>query len=72
MTEAEKLFNQVFKRWIDRQSFILSFRVTSDQGMKGAKEQIQAEKVGFVNDLIQGGEYDKISSTKQAFSKKPS
>ncbi len=25
MTEADKLFNQVFKRWTNRQSFILSF-----------------------------------------------
>lgn len=67
MTEAEKLFNQVFKRWTERQSFILSFRVTSDQGIEAARQKVRAEKVRFVNDLIQGGEYDKLFLDKARF-----
>src|SRR6267143_2915610 len=69
MTEAEKLFTQVFRRWTDRQSFILSFRVTSEQGMKAARAKIQAEKVRFVVDLLQGAEYDKLFIDKAGFFK---
>jgi hypothetical protein len=69
MTEAEKLFNQIFKRWTDRQSFILSFRATSGQGMEAAKAKIRAEKVAFVADMLRGNEYDKIFIDKSAFFK---
>jgi hypothetical protein len=69
MTEAEKLFNQVFKRWADRQSFILSFRITSDQGIEAAKENVRAEKVKFVDGLVRGGEFDKLFLDKAGFFK---
>src|SRR5260370_30476559 len=60
MTEAEKIFNQIFKRFIDRQSSILSFRLTSEQGMATAKQKIPADKVVFVKEMIQGKDYHKI------------
>src|SRR5712692_2523743 len=69
MTEAEKIFNQIFKRFIDRQSSILSFRLTSEQGMATAKEKIRADKVVFVKEMIQGKDYDKILIDKEGFFK---
>ncbi len=69
MTEAEKLFSQIFQRYINRQSFILSFRLTSDQGMKAARERIAAEKVTFVNAMLEGNDYDKIFIDKASFFK---
>jgi len=69
MTEAEKLFNQVYKRWFDRQSFLLSFRITSDQGIKAARENIRAEKARFVDTLTKAGEYDKLLVDKAGFFK---
>ena len=69
MTEAEKLFNRVFKRWTNRQSFILSFRVTSDFGIEAARENIRLEKVRFVDSMVRGGEYDKLFPDKSGFFK---
>lgn len=69
MTEAEKLFTQVWQRWTNRQSFLLSFRLTARQGMEAAREKIAAEKVTFVNAMLEGGDYDKIFIDKAAFFK---
>lgn len=67
MTDAEKLFNQIVVRCFDRWSFILSFRVTSNQGMEAAKKKIETEKVTFVNDLLQGPDYEKLFLDKKGF-----
>jgi hypothetical protein len=60
MTDAERLFNQICKRWIDSQGFILSFRIMTNQGTEAAREKVREEKVRFVANLIQQGEYDKL------------
>lgn len=67
MTEADKLFNQIHARCLDRWRFILSFRVTSKVGMAAAKQYIEAEKITFVTDLLEGHEYDKILIDKKGF-----
>lgn len=69
MNEAEKLYNQVFKRWTSRQSFILSFRITSQQGIDAARERIRQEKVKFVSRMVRSGEYDTLFLDKAAFFK---
>jgi hypothetical protein len=69
MTEAEKLFNKIVMRCFDRWSFILSFRVTSNQGRKGARENIEAQQVAFVEAMLQGSDYDKIFVDKERFFK---
>jgi hypothetical protein len=69
MTEAEKLFNQIFNRWINRQGFIFSFRRTSFEGMKGARKSIEAGNAYFVKDMMEGSDYDKILVDKKGFFK---
>jgi hypothetical protein len=69
MTEGEKLFNEVVARCFDRWRFILSFRITSKVGMKAAIEEIAAQKVTFVTDILQGSDYDKVILDKAAFFK---
>ena len=69
MSEAEKLFNEVHARCLDRWRFILSFRTTSRTGMEAAKKQIEAEKITFVTDLLNGTDYDKVLIDKEAFFK---
>lgn len=69
MTEAEKLFTQVWQRWANRQSFLLSFHLTSRLGMEGARQKISAEKVTFVNAMLEGGEHDTIFIDKPALFK---
>jgi hypothetical protein len=44
-----------------------SFRLTSLQGMDAARKKIAAEKVTFVNAMLEGGEYDKIFIDKAGF-----
>ena len=48
MTEAETLFNNVFKRWISQVSFILSFRRATCEGMQGARKAIEAEMLALL------------------------
>jgi hypothetical protein len=67
MTEAERLFNQVYKRWLSRVGFILSFRWTSFEGTKGAKEAIEERNTRFVDDLMRSPDYDKIFLDKNGF-----
>jgi hypothetical protein len=67
MTEAEKLFNQIFKRWTERQSFILSFRYATTEALAAAVKRIKAEKEIFVNGLVKSDEYDKIFIDKPKF-----
>ena len=67
MTEAEKLFNQLFARWFKRQSFITSFRQTALQGMKAAGQIIQAQAAHFVDEVMYSHKYDKLFVHKQLF-----
>jgi hypothetical protein len=67
MTEAEILFNQIFKRWTDRQGFILSFRRTSFTGMREATKIIEKENALFVDEMKRGPDYDKLFLDKTAF-----
>ena len=69
MTEAEKLFSQIFTRWLNRQGFITSFRRTSQEGMKAAEENIQKQVAEFTNQMAKSNDYDKIFSDKEAFFK---
>ena len=69
MSEAEKLFNEIHARCLDRWRFILSFRTTSKSGMEAAKKEIKAQKITFVTDLLTGNDYDKILIDKEAFFK---
>jgi hypothetical protein len=69
VTEAEKLFNQIFARWLNRQGFITSFRRTSHEGMEAAKEKIQKQVAQFTADMAEGHDYDDIFSDKEAFFK---
>jgi hypothetical protein len=67
MTEAETLFNQVFKRWTNRLGFILSFRRTFLEGMPGALQSIEAGNARYVDDLTTRPDYDKIFLDKKGF-----
>jgi len=69
MTEAEKLFNDVVARCFDRWRLILSFRITSTLGMDAAKKDIEAQKIKFVSDILQGSDYDRIVIDKELFFK---
>lgn len=69
MDEAEKLFNQVWRGFANRQAFVLSFRIASAAGLDAARAKIRAEKVRFVAELMAGGEYDKLLIDKAAFFK---
>src|ERR1700730_9744635 len=69
MTDAEKLFNQIVRRCFNRWSFILSFRITSNQGMEAARKKIEAEKITFVNDLLHAQGYDSLFLDKEGFFK---
>lgn len=67
MTEAERLFNQVFKRWSSRVGFILSFRRATYEGMQGAQKAIEAGNARFVDGLVRDPDYDKIFLDKKGF-----
>lgn len=67
MTEAERLFNQVFKRWSSRIGFIFSFRRATYEGMQGARNAIEAGNARFVDGLVNGPDYDKIFLNKTGF-----
>jgi hypothetical protein len=69
MTEAEKLFNKATMRCFDRWGFILSFRVASALGTEGARKNIEAEKVRFLEELLREPGYDRIFVDKDAFFK---
>jgi len=67
MTEAEKLFNQIYKRWLSRVGFILSFRRATHEGIHGALKTIQAQNAQYVDGLVSGPDYDKIIVDKKGF-----
>jgi len=67
MTEAEKLFNQIFTAWLNRQAFITSFRRTSLEGMNAAKENIQKQVAEFTNEMLKGHDYDEIFLDRKEF-----
>lgn len=67
MTEAERLFNEIFARWINRVGFLHSFRRTSTEGLRGAQKAIETENARFVDNLTNNPEYDKIFLDKNSF-----
>jgi hypothetical protein len=69
MTDAELLFNQIFTRWINRESFIRSFRRTSLAAMKEAIRIIEKESALFVDEMMTSPDYEKLFLDKAAFKK---
>jgi hypothetical protein len=67
MTEAEKLFNQIFMRWRNREGFILSFRRTSFTAITAATTIIKEENTHFVDQMMRGPDFDKLFLDKAGF-----
>ena len=67
MTEAERLFNHVYKRWLSQVGFILSFRRATYEGMQGARKSIEAGNTQYVDGLMRRPDYNKIFLDKKGF-----
>jgi hypothetical protein len=67
LSEPERLFNDVVARCYDRWRFVLSFRITAKTSMAAAADQIAADKITFVADMLHGSEFDKILIEKEKF-----
>ena len=57
MTEAEKLFNETYARWLSTYSIILGFRSSFTEVSDTVADRLKAKSVSLFRDLIEDSQW---------------